>query len=208
MSKSKICRNLDKLHPYVKQQALAVLATCEEEGLNVDIFETIRTEERQKWLVSNGKSKTMNSYHRLGMAVDFVFKTKSGNWTWRVAKEKWDRLAAIMEDHGFYSLWKRKGWDGPHGQVNLKGVRVTALYKGLRESDGILPLFWETYVNPELQKMGRWVPEKPDGDPMEETEGIWEVRYVEPTPTLEVAKPQPGLFSKIINFIKNLFTRA
>ncbi len=47
-------------------------------------FETIRTKERQKWLVANGKSRTMNSYHLLWKAVDWIFLDEKWNptWTW------------------------------------------------------------------------------------------------------------------------------
>lgn len=158
MSNTKICRDLDRVHPYVKQQALKVVADCEAAGLSVAIFETIRTFERQKWLKANGKSKTLNSYHRLGLAIDFVFLTKSGNWTWRVKDEKWDQLAEIMERHGFSSLWKRSGWDGPHGEVRFKGVYTSTLYKELKNADNDLEKFWRDCVDPRLKELGLWEP--------------------------------------------------
>ena len=150
MKKAKICRDLTKLHPEVQERALNVLQDCGEAGLNVDIFETLRTLERQKWLKSNGYSKTLNSYHMLGLAVDFVFKTEKGNWTWRVSKDKWNQLAEIIENNGFYSLWKHHGWDGPHGELRIKGVRSTTLHKELREVDYNLQDFWEMSIDPRL----------------------------------------------------------
>lgn len=212
MSQSKICRDIDRLHPHVKDMALKVLEDCEAQGLNVDIFETLRTEERQKWLKSNGKSKTMNSYHRLGLAVDFVFKTKNGNWTWRVAEEKWDRLAEIMESHGFYSLWKRAGWDGPHGELRFKGVRTSTLYKELRESGDLTP-FWFDHIDPRLPEDAQTTlslfAERPS--PNEDLDQLLDdpvvpVEYETPPP---VPAPQPpqGFISVLINFIMGLFRR-
>lgn len=51
---------------------------------NVAIFEWLRTKERQKRLVANWKSWTMNSYHLEGKAVDLVFlnNKKQPTWVW------------------------------------------------------------------------------------------------------------------------------
>lgn len=39
-----------------------------------EITEGLRTKERQRYLVKTGKSRTMNSYHLRGKAIDFVAK--------------------------------------------------------------------------------------------------------------------------------------
>lgn len=39
-----------------------------------EITEGLRTKERQAYLVKTGKSRTMNSYHLRGKAIDFVAK--------------------------------------------------------------------------------------------------------------------------------------
>jgi hypothetical protein len=49
---------------------------------NLAAFETMRTKNRQKRLVDNDKSWTMNSQHLVGKAVDFVFLNKKGQPTW------------------------------------------------------------------------------------------------------------------------------
>ena len=158
---SEICREVAKIHPEVVKRTLAILNECKQAGLKVDVFETRRTLERQKWLKSNGKSKTLNSYHRLGLAVDIVFKTPKGNWTWRKADKNWDQLAVIMEKHGMRSLWKRSGWDGPHCELRFKGVPTATLYRELKACGNDVELFWEKHIDPRL--------------------GI----YPEPTPTLD-----------------------
>lgn len=205
MTTSKICNDLNMLHPYARERAVAVLEHCKSIGLDVDIFETGRTEERQKWLFANGYSKTLNSYHRLGLAVDFVFKTKSGNWTWRVANSRWDQLAQILEAHGFYSLWKRKGWDGPHGQINLKGVTVSKLYKELDSAGGNVEVFWNRCVDPELEKMGIW--KKPAVETLVEPERQKStVAHESVKPVLQLKSI--NLFQLVYQFILRIFSGA
>ena len=134
--KLKIQRDLKALHPYCSKQAKKVLADCKKQGLNVALFEALRTLERQKTLKTKGKSKTLNSYHRLGLAVDIVFKTSKGNWTWNRPKEDWDKLAEIAEKHGFSSGWRWKRFkDGPHMEIRFPGVRTSELYSVLNKSN-------------------------------------------------------------------------
>lgn len=205
MSNIRIQSKLDKLHPYCRSQAKKVLKDCKKEGLNVDVFETYRTFERQKWLKSNGKSKTLKSYHRLGLAVDFVFKTKSGNWTWRVSEDKWDRLAEILESNGFASLWKRSGWDGPHGEIRFKGVQTRTLYKEFKECAEDLTVFHEKYITPRLVQAGLWsipktsAPKKSEG---KETPILDEKIHNQEKPA---AKPKRSLLAKLIKFLLSLF---
>ena len=48
------------------------------------ITEGLRTPERQKQLVAEKKSQTMNSRHLAGYAVDVVaYPTSSGSWEWK-----------------------------------------------------------------------------------------------------------------------------
>lgn len=146
---STIIRDLDTLHPYVKQQALKVLEDCKKVNLNVHVFETLRTYRRQVLLKERGTSKTLTSYHRLGLAVDFVFQTEAGNWSW-AEEHDWDQLSDILERHNFYSLWKHKGWDGPHGQVMINGTNASIMCGQLDGCDNDLERFWEANVNSHL----------------------------------------------------------
>lgn len=153
MSETKRQADLDELHWFTRQQALKVLQDCKKEGLNVDVFECLRTLARQKFLKSTGKSTTLNSYHRLGLAVDFVFKTENGNWTWNRPKEDWDKLAEIVERHGFKSGWRWKRFrDGPHAQIQFEGYRSTTLYKALDEYNNDLDEFHDSYVDKLIKK--------------------------------------------------------
>lgn len=47
------------------------------EGLHVDVFETIRTQERQNQLIKDGVSWVKKSTHQLGLAADIVICRKS-----------------------------------------------------------------------------------------------------------------------------------
>jgi peptidoglycan L-alanyl-D-glutamate endopeptidase CwlK len=52
-------------------------------GWGVTFGEVWRTEEQQKLYVQQGKSKTMNSYHRKRLAVDLNFYTPEGLLTYK-----------------------------------------------------------------------------------------------------------------------------
>jgi hypothetical protein len=168
----KVQSDLDALHPFVKEQALKVLAECKAQGLNVGVFEALRTLERQKYLVSIGNSKTLNSYHRLGLAIDFVFKTSGGNWTWERSKEDWDKLADIVESCGFSSGWRWKSFkDGPHAQMDFVGVKATTLYAKLDSLDNDLAKFYKHVdemikADPKLSKLQKITKPKVEDKPL------------------------------------------
>lgn len=209
-----VCCDVNLLHPYVKQQALLVVECAKKRGLNVGIFETLRTRTRQKWLFSNGKSKTMQSYHLLGLAVDFVFLTAGGKWTWDRPKADWDKLAGIMEEFGFSSLWKRSGWDGPHGEFRFKGVTTAQLYKWWdkceKEED-----FYSQYIDDLIKKC--YDPDWLKPDVIIEAEIPYESPNKQPVPvtpitpepkeTIVITDKQPNRFEAFIAFILSLFGR-
>lgn len=64
--------NLEKLAPNTKRAAMEWYNWCIANGIDVLIYETIRTEEQQRYYVASGKSQTMRSYHLVGQALDFV----------------------------------------------------------------------------------------------------------------------------------------
>lgn len=144
MSNLKISNDINLLHPYTQHLVCKVLEKCGERGLSVGVFEALRTQERQKYLVSTGNSQTLTSYHKLGLAVDFVFKTSKGNWTWNRPKEDWDALAEIVTEVGFSSGWYWKKFkDGPHSEILLKGFSSKKLHDILeRECEGDLAKFY------------------------------------------------------------------
>ncbi|MDZ7370212.1 MAG: M15 family metallopeptidase [candidate division KSB1 bacterium] len=65
-------QNLEKLAPRTKKAAMEWYKWCEENHIDILIYETIRTEEQQRENVKKGVSQTMRSYHLVGQALDFV----------------------------------------------------------------------------------------------------------------------------------------
>lgn len=133
------------LHPEVKKCALIVLKEANEvfapEGLTVGMYEGWRTREKQIEYLQNGTSWTGDpdsSYHRWGLAVDFVFIDRFGNWTWEPkpaescpwynpfcddsSRALWDKLGDIIEGAGFEWGGRFSTYDGPHGQLRLMKI--------------------------------------------------------------------------------------
>lgn len=82
------------------------------------VHEGVRSAERQRYLVNRGKSKTMNSRHLIGEAVDLHPIPLS----WDPSDSSWDAVASAMHQasrelsvpvENGYELW---GWDRPHWQ--------------------------------------------------------------------------------------------
>nr|WP_244319475.1 M15 family metallopeptidase [Geobacillus subterraneus] len=65
-------QNLEKLAPRTKKAAMEWYKWCEQNHIDILIYETIRTEEQQRENVKKGVSQTMRSYHLVGQALDFV----------------------------------------------------------------------------------------------------------------------------------------
>lgn len=110
------------LHPHL---AFAVEEAIKLTKIDFTVAEGVRTTARQRELVSKGYSKTMNSYHLYGLAVDLV--------PWIHGAPTWEDIGAfgaiheamseVIHTHGLkidngFDLW---GWDRPHWQ--LTGMR-------------------------------------------------------------------------------------
>ncbi|EAD0226837.1 M15 family peptidase, partial [Listeria monocytogenes] len=100
-------------------------------GIEVLIYETIRTKEQQSANVASGASQTMRSYHLVGQALDFVMsKGNTVNWGgYRSANAK--KFIAKAKALGF--TWGGD-WDGfvdnPHLQFEYKGYGTDTFGKG------------------------------------------------------------------------------
>jgi len=127
----------DKLHPEVKQRAERVLrianAEFAKDGLIVGIHEGWRDVSRQAEVMQGGYSAVthpLKSYHPWGLAVDFVFLTGPGLWTWdpdnlgkgadQRLSPSWQKLGAIIKAEGFEwgGDWVTI-FDGPHAQLPI-----------------------------------------------------------------------------------------
>jgi peptidoglycan L-alanyl-D-glutamate endopeptidase CwlK len=89
-----------------------------------EVTEGLRTKERQRYLVKTGKSRTMNSYHLRGKAMDFV-AMPGGKVSWdlkdyKTIVEKAFKPAAKalgLTDKITYGVYWKSIVDGPHVQI-------------------------------------------------------------------------------------------
>lgn len=112
---------LDGLHDHLK---IVIHRASEISDMDFIVTEGLRTEKRQAELVAAGASKTMNSRHLTGHAVDLAVKVgKEVRWDWPL----YARLAVIVKDAaeqlGIPIEWGgdwRNFKDGPHFQLPFK----------------------------------------------------------------------------------------
>ncbi|HFK0900757.1 TPA: DUF5776 domain-containing protein [Listeria monocytogenes] len=137
---SRSLANVNKLADNTKVAARKLLDWAENSGIEVLIYETIRTKEQQSANVASGASQTMRSYHLVGQALDFVMaKGKTVNWGgYRSANAK--KFIAKAKALGF--TWGGD-WDGfvdnPHLQFNYKGYGTDTFGKGASTSNSSKP---------------------------------------------------------------------
>ncbi|EPF7730737.1 DUF5776 domain-containing protein [Listeria monocytogenes] len=137
---SRSLANVNKLADNTKAAARKLLDWSENNGIEVLIYETIRTKEQQAANVASGASQTMRSYHLVGQALDFVMtKGKTVNWGgYRSANAK--KFIAKAKALGF--TWGGD-WDGfvdnPHLQFEYKGYGTDTFGKGASTSNSSKP---------------------------------------------------------------------
>jgi peptidoglycan LD-endopeptidase CwlK len=122
-------RNLDniaKLADHTRAAALQWYAFLVANNINILIYETIRTEEKQREYVRQGASKTMRSYHIVGQALDFVPVDAAGNTIWNGYGAPEVQMA-IAEAKQLGFEWGGD-WtsfvDQPHLQFNYRGYKT------------------------------------------------------------------------------------
>lgn len=85
------------------------------------ITEGLRTVARQRQLVAKGASKTMNSRHITGHAIDVAFIIgKQVRWDWPLYKAFADLMKASAKELGLVVEWGgdwKSFKDGPHFQL-------------------------------------------------------------------------------------------
>lgn len=111
--------NLEGVHPDL---AAVVRLAIKKTKHDFTVIEGVRSRERQARLVKSGDSKTMNSRHLTGHAVDIVPLDDHGNvsWAWPryypladTIKASADELGIPIEWGGDWTSFK----DGPHWQL-------------------------------------------------------------------------------------------
>lgn len=124
--------NLNKLADNTKAAAFKWYQYCIDNGIEVLIYETIRTVEQQREYVRKGASQTMRSYHLAGQALDFVPIQSNGTEDWNgYNKEPWASAIRYAKQIGFEWGGDWKGFvDSPHLQYNYKGYGTDTFGKG------------------------------------------------------------------------------
>ncbi|EHN4202462.1 TPA: DUF5776 domain-containing protein [Listeria monocytogenes] len=137
---SRSLANVNKLADNTKAAARKLLDWSESNGIEVLIYETIRTKEQQAANVANGASQTMRSYHLVGQALDFVMaKGKTVDWG-AYRSDKGKKFVAKAKSLGFEWGGDWSGFvDNPHLQFNYKGYGTDTFGKGASTSNSSKP---------------------------------------------------------------------
>jgi peptidoglycan L-alanyl-D-glutamate endopeptidase CwlK len=121
--------NLKGIHPHLRR---VIDRALRDSPLDFVVIEGLRTKERQRELVRTGASKTMNSRHLTGHAVDLMPidpKTKKGSFDWKL----YDQLGPAVEKaaiaEGVPLVWGGR-WqsfrDGPHFELHRDSYPASA----------------------------------------------------------------------------------
>lgn len=117
---------MEGLHPELCKRVQKLLDRCKSEGLNVDLFQGLRSFDEQAELYANGRTKPGkivtnakpgSTWHNYGLAVDIVFKTPKGKWTWDESCD-WAKLGKLGKECGLSwgGDWKKLK-DRPHFEL-------------------------------------------------------------------------------------------
>ncbi|ECC0317040.1 M15 family peptidase [Listeria monocytogenes] len=137
---SRSLANVNKLADNTKAAARKLLDWSESNGIEVLIYETIRTKEQQAANVASGASQTMRSYHLVGQALDFVMaKAKTVDWG-AYRSDKGKKFVAKAKSLGFEWGGNWSGFvDNPHLQFNYRGYGTDTFGKGASTSNSPKP---------------------------------------------------------------------
>ena len=113
--------SLDKMNGVNSKLVILMKEAIKNSPYDFKITEGLRTVERQKELVKTGKSKTMNSYHLKGKAVDIaVLINNKVTWDFKYYKEVANHIKEVAKKLGYIITWGGD-WktfkDGPHFQI-------------------------------------------------------------------------------------------
>lgn len=111
-------RNLEGIHPKLRE---VVKRAIEITPIDFGITEGLRSIEKQKQLVKEGKSRTLRSYHLTGKAVDVVaYVDGKVTWDWQpyvliaeAFKQAADEVGVRITWGGIWEDFR----DGPHFQI-------------------------------------------------------------------------------------------
>lgn len=115
-------KSMKGIHPDLRR---VINRALQESPLDFVVIEGLRTEERQRELVASGASKTMNSRHLTGHAVDLMPIGTDGKaaFDWPLYHQLAPAVKAAAEKEGVKIVWGgdwRTFKDGPHFELNRK----------------------------------------------------------------------------------------
>jgi peptidoglycan L-alanyl-D-glutamate endopeptidase CwlK len=88
------------------------------------VIEGLRSKERQEQLVRSGASRTMNSRHLTGHAVDVMALVNGeGRWDWPLYVKIAYVVKEVAQEEGVAIVWGgdwRRFRDGPHYELDRK----------------------------------------------------------------------------------------
>jgi peptidoglycan L-alanyl-D-glutamate endopeptidase CwlK len=129
--------HINRLHPDIRDATTQVLSTLQQQGINVEIYSSLRTIEEQNALYQIGRDEDGNdiegerrptqaqggsSYHNYGLAFDVeIYVTNEAGRTvkdWGFEGSNWQTTIAAMEDAGFTAgyRWPGEQYDPVHFQ--------------------------------------------------------------------------------------------
>ena len=121
------------VHPLL---SFAVCKAIEITRQDFMVFDGVRTAKEQEKLVARGVSKTKNSYHLYGLAVDLVaYVNGQPSWDEKYYKEISIAMKTVIDKYDLpiewgYDKWK---WDMPHFQITkLNGIDARKVYDARR----------------------------------------------------------------------------
>jgi peptidoglycan L-alanyl-D-glutamate endopeptidase CwlK len=111
-------RNLQGVHPDLVRVVEKAIQITKQDFV---VIEGLRTEARQRELVAKGASRTMNSRHLSGHAVDIVpWVDGTISWDWKFYSEIRNAMVTAAAELGVEIEWGGN-WatfkDGPHWQL-------------------------------------------------------------------------------------------
>lgn len=115
-------KNLRGIHPDLRR---VIDRALQDSPLDFVVIEGLRTKERQKQLVAQGASKTMNSRHITGHAVDLVPIGPDGKtaFDWPLYHKLGPAVKAAAEKEEVALVWGgdwKSFKDGPHFELDRK----------------------------------------------------------------------------------------
>lgn len=115
---NKSLEKLDGVHPHLVSVVKRAIETTE---VDFSVTEGLRSIERQKSLFEKGLSKTMNSRHLTGHAVDLAaYVDGKLSWDWKYANKIADAMMNASDELDIPIEWGgdwKSFKDGPHFQL-------------------------------------------------------------------------------------------